>query len=31
MGRIAWGSFAAGVVATLLVTWFLKSRQKAAA
>lgn len=31
MGRIAWGSFALGIVVTLLVTWFLKSRQKTAA
>lgn len=29
MSRIAWGSFAVGVIATVLVLWFMKGRKKA--
>lgn len=31
MSRIAWGSFALGVAAVLVVTWLMKSRRKTAA
>ena len=31
MGSIKWSSFAFGVIATVLVMWFLKNRQRAAA
>jgi hypothetical protein len=31
MGRIAWGSFAVGAVAAVLVMWFLRSRSKTSA
>lgn len=31
MSKIAWGSFAVGVVATLVVLYFMKGRKKAAA
>lgn len=31
MGRIAWGSFAVGVIAALIVLYFMKGRRKTAA
>lgn len=31
MGRIAWGSFAVGVIAALVILWFVKGRRKTAA
>ena len=31
MKRIAWGSFAVGVIATLVVLYFMKGRKKSAA
>jgi hypothetical protein len=31
MSRIAWGSFAVGVIATMLVLWFMKGRKKVGA
>ena len=30
MSKIAWGSFAVGVIAALVVLWFMKSRKKVA-
>lgn len=29
MSKLAWGSVAVGVIATLLVLWFMNSRKKA--